>query len=84
MTYFYAPKYSRHKWNSYMPCATYRSLWKMWLMHWSWKFTRRVSSRGKYNRIKWRKHSKRYRRCNPLCHYYLSPNELRVWGRFDR
>ena len=82
MTYFYVPKYSGHKWNTYMPCASYRSLWNLQLIHQSWRFTKRVTMKGKYDKIRRRK--RRYQRANPLCHFYLSPNEKRIWGKFDR
>ena len=83
MTYFYVPKYSRHKWNTYSPCASYRSLWKLQLIHQSWKFTKRVTSKGKYNNM-WMFRSRRHKWANPLCHFLRSPNEKRMWGKFDR
>ena len=84
MTYFYAPKYSRHKWNTYSPCASYRSLWKLQLISQSWSFTKRVTMKGKYNRVRRYIRRKKHKWVNPLCHFYFSPAEKRIWGKFNR
>ena len=83
MVYRYASKYSPHKNNYNNPLMLKSSLWRLKLIQYSWKFTKRVTCCGKYNRMR-RYMRKRYQRANPLTQRFMSKDEERIWGKFNR
>ena len=83
MTYYYSPRVSTHKKYYANPLSPNRSLWKLQLIHKSWRKEKHMTSKGDYFRIVFLP-KRRYKKKNPLCQYLMSKNELKIWGKFHR
>lgn len=86
MTYNWFPKMSIHQRYYSNPLNPITPIWKIQLMMYSFKDTKRVSPRGRYHPYQMKIKnlgSIRYKN-NPVTWILESKNDRRVWGKFNR
>ena len=84
MTKYINPKISSHMRYYSNPLNPITPIWKIQLMLYSFKDTKRVSQRGKYQKMRLRNFgSVRYKK-NPVVWILESKNSVKAWGKFHR
>lgn len=64
------------------PLCKRRKIWELLLVHYSFTFTKRISTRASYDKLKWRRRKSVRAKKNPVSYCYESNEERAVWGRF--
>ena len=85
MTYTHKANFSKHQRYYNNPLNPTHPIWELLLLHYSYKNTKRVSTKGKYKPYQMKLKnlgSIRYKN-NPITWILESKNERRVWGKFN-
>ena len=86
MTYIHKSNFSKHQRYYSNPLNPILPIWELWLLHYSFRFTKRISTRGRYRPYQMKiknLRSCRYKK-NPVVWIMESKNERKVWGKFNR
>ena len=86
MVYWFKANISTHQRYYSNPLNTTHPIWELKLVEWSYKNSKRVSMRGKYQPIRMKFHnigSSRDKR-NPVTWILESKEERKVFGKFNR
>ena len=84
MTKYIKPTVSLHQRYYSNPLKPITPIWKIQLMFYSFKDTKRVSQKGMYFKMRWRNLGSVRGKKNPLVEILESKNSRRVWGKFHR
>ena len=84
MTYRFNPKVSLHQRYYSNPLNPISPIWRIQLMMYSFKDTKRVSQRGQYQKMRMRNFGSVRNKKNPVTWILESKNTRKVWGKFHR